>query len=87
MVDSIVNNNPKGWDYGAYTNYIDDKLANCECFSYLRLSAVLCTVVVLLTSCNLGQNLYYASHYPRLRNLKDKYDPHDTFNFPLAIQE
>lgn len=36
MVDSIVNNNPKGWDYGAYTNYIDDKLANCECLFALH---------------------------------------------------
>jgi len=33
------------------------------------------------------QNIYYASHYPRLRSLKDKYDPLNTFNFPLSIQE
>ncbi|TFK37512.1 glucooligosaccharide oxidase [Crucibulum laeve] len=26
MADSIVNNNPKNWGYGAYPNYVDDKL-------------------------------------------------------------
>lgn len=28
---------PKGWDYGAYINYIDDKLVDCTSF-YLRCS-------------------------------------------------
>ncbi|KAJ7215981.1 glucooligosaccharide oxidase [Mycena pura] len=28
MVASIVNNEPAGWPYGAYLNYIDDKLTN-----------------------------------------------------------
>ncbi|WAR54670.1 hypothetical protein PtB15_4B287 [Puccinia triticina] len=27
MVDSIVNNNPLGWSYGAYANYVDDRLS------------------------------------------------------------
>ncbi|OAV99047.1 hypothetical protein PTTG_02415 [Puccinia triticina 1-1 BBBD Race 1] len=27
MVDSIVNNNPSGWNYGAYANYVDDRLS------------------------------------------------------------
>ncbi|KDR69185.1 hypothetical protein GALMADRAFT_145590 [Galerina marginata CBS 339.88] len=62
MVDSIVDNNPKGWDYGAYTNYIDDRLNN-------------------------WQNLYYGTHYPRLKGLKDQYDPNDIFKFPLSIEE
>ncbi|KDR69186.1 hypothetical protein GALMADRAFT_272070 [Galerina marginata CBS 339.88] len=62
MVNSIVNNNPKGWDYGAYTNYIDDRLNN-------------------------WQNLYYGTHYPILKGLKDQYDPNDTFKFPLSIEE
>ncbi|PPQ96356.1 hypothetical protein CVT26_005043 [Gymnopilus dilepis] len=62
MVNSIVNNNPSGWDYGAYTNYIDNRLAN-------------------------WQTLYYSTNYPKLRSLKDQYDPHDTFSFPLSIEE
>jgi len=62
MVSSIVNNEPADWDYGAYTNYIDNRLVN-------------------------WQNLYYSSHYPLLKSLKDQYDPHDTFNFPKSIEE
>lgn len=34
MVDSIVKNMPSNWDYGAYTNYIDDRLANAEQLYY-----------------------------------------------------
>ncbi|KAI9624591.1 hypothetical protein H4Q26_016820 [Puccinia striiformis f. sp. tritici PST-130] len=30
MVDSIVNNNPSDWDYGAYANYIDDRLSSSK---------------------------------------------------------
>jgi len=33
------------------------------------------------------QNLYYGSHYPLLKTLKDRYDPHDRFNFPKSIEE
>ncbi|KAF8886861.1 glucooligosaccharide oxidase [Gymnopilus junonius] len=62
MVNSIVNNNPSGWDYGAYANYIDNRLAN-------------------------WQTLYYSTNYPRLKSLKDQYDPHDTFSFPISIEE
>jgi hypothetical protein len=28
MVNSLVNNSPQGWDYGAYPNYVDDRLQN-----------------------------------------------------------
>lgn len=62
MVSSILNNEPSDWDYGAYTNYIDDLLVN-------------------------WQTLYYGPHYPVLERLKGQYDPLDTFNFPLSIQE
>ncbi|KAF8224091.1 glucooligosaccharide oxidase [Tricholoma matsutake] len=62
MVNSIVANSPANWNYGAYPNYIDDRLVDWQ----LR---------------------YYGTHYSRLRSIKDKYDPHDTFNFPTAIQE
>ncbi|KAF8229617.1 glucooligosaccharide oxidase [Tricholoma matsutake] len=62
MVNSILSNSPSNWNYGAYPNYIDDKLVDWQ----LR---------------------YYGTHYDRLRSIKDKYDPHDTFNFPTAIQE
>lgn len=62
MVNSIVNNSPKGWDYGAYANYIDDRLQN-------------------------WQQLYYGPHYPRLKALKDQYDPMNTFSFPTSIEE
>ncbi|KAJ3515601.1 hypothetical protein NMY22_g14413 [Coprinellus aureogranulatus] len=34
MVDSIVKNMPSNWDYGAYTNYIDDLLPNAEQLYY-----------------------------------------------------
>jgi FAD/FMN-containing dehydrogenase len=30
MTDAILRNQPADWDYGAYTNYIDDRLANAE---------------------------------------------------------
>lgn len=33
------------------------------------------------------QTLYYGTHYPTLESLKQQYDPENTFNFPLAIQE
>ncbi|KAF8194117.1 glucooligosaccharide oxidase [Pholiota molesta] len=62
MVNSITNNSPAGWTYGAYANYIDDRLAN-------------------------WQQLYYGANYPRLRTLKDQYDPNDIINFPLAVEE
>uniref|UniRef100_A0A8H7Y257 FAD-binding PCMH-type domain-containing protein n=1 Tax=Psilocybe cubensis TaxID=181762 RepID=A0A8H7Y257_PSICU len=62
MVATIVDNNPRGREYGAYANYIDNRLED-------------------------WQLKYYASHYPKLRNIKRKYDPHDTFDFPLSIQE
>ena len=34
-----------------------------------------------------GQQLYYGPHYPRLKALKDQYDPMNTFSFPTSIQE
>ncbi|EAU90815.1 glucooligosaccharide oxidase [Coprinopsis cinerea okayama7 len=34
MVDSIVHNSPAGWKYGAYTNYVDDRLANWQHLYY-----------------------------------------------------
>ncbi|PLW42534.1 hypothetical protein PCANC_08601 [Puccinia coronata f. sp. avenae] len=30
MVDSIIKNNPSGWNYGAYANYVDDRLSASE---------------------------------------------------------
>lgn len=36
---------------------------------------------------NIGQTLYYGANYPRLKRLKDQYDPVDTLNFPTAIEE
>ncbi|PPQ74535.1 hypothetical protein CVT24_000103 [Panaeolus cyanescens] len=30
MISLIVQNSPSGWDYGAYTNYIDDRLSNWQ---------------------------------------------------------
>ncbi|KAJ7472955.1 glucooligosaccharide oxidase [Mycena galericulata] len=34
MVASILNNVPAGWNYGAYLNYIDDRLANAATLYY-----------------------------------------------------
>ncbi|PPR05166.1 hypothetical protein CVT26_012252 [Gymnopilus dilepis] len=34
MVNSIVDNSPPGWDYGAYTNYVDDRLENWQHLYY-----------------------------------------------------
>ncbi|KAF8229605.1 glucooligosaccharide oxidase [Tricholoma matsutake] len=62
MQNSIVSNSPSNWEYGAYPNYLDDRLADWQ----LR---------------------YYNTHYTRLQSIKDRYDPHDIFNFPTAIQE
>ncbi|KAF9460060.1 hypothetical protein BDZ94DRAFT_1324344 [Collybia nuda] len=62
MVDSIISNSPTNWNYGAYPNYIDDRLPE-------------------------WQTRYYGAHYPRLRALKDKYDPQDVFSFPTAVEE
>jgi len=36
---------------------------------------------------DIGQTLYYGANYPRLKQLKDQYDPVDTLNFPTAIEE
>jgi len=33
------------------------------------------------------QTLYYKTNYPQLQSLKDQYDPNDTFNFPVSIEE
>ncbi|KAK7059900.1 Glucooligosaccharide oxidase [Favolaschia claudopus] len=60
MVASIVNNEPSSWPYGAYLNYIDDRLPNAA-------------------------KLYYGSHLERLKTLKAKLDPKDTFQFPVGI--
>ncbi|TFK45079.1 glucooligosaccharide oxidase [Crucibulum laeve] len=61
MVNSLINNSPSGWDYGAYPNYIDDRLQN-------------------------WQQLYFGSHYARLHDLKNTYDPRGVFTFPTGIQ-
>ncbi|KAF8196452.1 glucooligosaccharide oxidase [Pholiota molesta] len=62
VVNAIVNNSPPNWDYGAYTNYIDDRLID-------------------------WQRRYYSTNYPRLRKLKDLFDPRGTFTFPTSVQE
>ncbi|KAF8149346.1 glucooligosaccharide oxidase [Crassisporium funariophilum] len=81
MVNSIVNNSPANWDYG-----------------YLLVSRYRGWCQILITPCSAyanyidnrlsnWQNLYYSSNYPRLRTLKDQYDPRDTLNFPIGIEE
>ncbi|KAF8182596.1 glucooligosaccharide oxidase [Pholiota molesta] len=62
VVNAIVSNSPPNWDYGAYTNYIDDRLID-------------------------WQRRYYSTNYPRLRKLKDLFDPRGTFTFPTSVQE
>lgn len=70
---------PKDWPYGAYVNYIDDRLVDCK-FSSLF-------VTVRDFNVSSGQKRYYGTHYPRLEQLKKKYDPKDVFRFPLSIEE
>ncbi|KAK7031100.1 hypothetical protein VNI00_013705 [Paramarasmius palmivorus] len=78
VADSVVNSMPQDWDYGAYTNYIDDRLDNCETFTiFAKLSLTL----------GLGQHLYYGNNYDRLKSIKDAVDPNNVFSFPLSIQE
>ncbi|KAJ6599751.1 glucooligosaccharide oxidase [Mycena vulgaris] len=60
MVASIVNNSPSKWHYGAYLNYIDNRLTNAA-------------------------NLYYGSHYPRLKSIKAVVDPKNVFRFPVGV--
>ncbi|KIY45646.1 FAD-binding domain-containing protein [Fistulina hepatica ATCC 64428] len=62
MVNAIVLNMPQHWAYGAYLNYIDDRLKN-------------------------WQKLYYGTHYHRLQQIKEKYDPSNVFHFPLSVEE
>ncbi|PFH53653.1 Glucooligosaccharide oxidase [Amanita thiersii Skay4041] len=62
MVNTILNHTPPNWDYGAYINYIDERLSNWE-------------------------KLYHGSHYPKLREIKKKYDPENVFSFPLGIDD
>ncbi|PPQ72041.1 hypothetical protein CVT24_008082 [Panaeolus cyanescens] len=91
MASSIVNNMPSGWDYGAYVNYIDDRLPNCEYFVTLHfsLSSLYFNLgVELMSSCfwlRIGQHRYYGQHYRRLQALKSIYDPKNLFNFPLSV--
>lgn len=63
MVSSIVDSNPPGWQYGAYANYIDDRLRPDQ-----------------------WKSLYYNTNYPRLTQIKAKYDPQQVFSFPQSIE-
>jgi hypothetical protein len=78
IANSIIGNMPQGWKYGAYTNYLDNRLQNC--------TRLLSFMEVIGFDGSLGQHLYYASHYPRLQQLKSEYDPLNSFDFPTAIQ-
>ncbi|KAJ7589164.1 glucooligosaccharide oxidase [Mycena floridula] len=60
--NAITSNMPSTWNYGAYLNYIDDKLTNY-------------------------QNLYYGTHYARLRSIKKAVDPLNVFMFPTSVEE
>ncbi|KAJ7456419.1 hypothetical protein B0H11DRAFT_2176103 [Mycena galericulata] len=60
MVASILKNEPAHWKYGAYLNYIDDRIADAT-------------------------ELYYGTHYPRLKAIKAAVDPKDIFRFPVGV--
>ncbi|KAJ7589172.1 glucooligosaccharide oxidase [Mycena floridula] len=60
--NAITSNMPSTWNYGAYLNYIDNKLTNY-------------------------QNLYYGTHYARLRSIKKAVDPLNVFMFPTSVEE
>ncbi len=77
MVASITDNMRDGWDYGAYYNYPDDRLDNCEFPPMHHL--------VEAHACK-GQSLYYRDHYTRLESLKTTYDPNGVFKFPLTVE-
>ena len=32
VANSVISNMPEDWDYGAYPNYIDDRLEGCQFF-------------------------------------------------------
>ena len=66
----------------AHTNYIDDLLVNCK-FSVF----IFRREMTIDRLSGAGQNLYYGSHYPLLKSLKDQYDPLDTFKFPKSSEE
>jgi hypothetical protein len=40
MVGNITANMPANWDYGAYANYVDERLSDCEFRYFLSLRFV-----------------------------------------------
>lgn len=102
MVNSIVNNNPANWGYGCvfflcllplYSRifgFIYEVHTQTTLTTGLR-TVCLCHLCFYIANLHffsfIGQTLYYGANYPRLKQLKDQYDPVDTLNFLTAIQE
>ena len=53
----------------------------------MPLSSVIFIIANLRFLLNIGQTRYYGANYPKLKQLKNQYDPVDTLNFPTAIQK
>jgi hypothetical protein len=82
VAKSVTDNMPVNWDYGAYTNYIDDRLEDCECC----LNFFLPYSMLIKTFTFPGQKRYYGSNYKRLQKIKRIVDPNDVFQFPTSIE-
>ncbi|KAL1664749.1 hypothetical protein GGF50DRAFT_54153 [Schizophyllum commune] len=77
LVDTVIESEPVSWPYGAYVNYADARLENCNA-DYRAEN----TDPAYFS----GQTLYFGDNYKKLSRLKRLYDPDNHFRFPQSIE-